>query len=85
MKFISEWGTTPEWRVLLQGKEFTDDGVRRVITDVVFSHENDVYYVRYIVKGKRIYKEEPRLHYLYLETTQGKWLVDMARDVKRRY
>lgn len=53
MKFISEWGTTPEWRVLLQGKEFTDDGVRRVITDVVFSHENDVYYVRYIVKGEK--------------------------------
>ena len=29
--------------------EFTDndDGIRRVITDVVFSHEDDVYYARY--------------------------------------
>ena len=45
MKDASEWGV-PEWRALLQGKEFTDDddGVRRVITDVVFSHEDDVYY-----------------------------------------
>ena len=44
MKDVSEWGV-PEWRSLLQGKEFTDedDGVRRVITDVVFSHEDDVY------------------------------------------
>ena len=30
---------------MLQGKEFTDDddGIRRIITDVVFSHEDDVY------------------------------------------
>ena len=45
VKDVSEWGV-PEWRALLQGKEFTDDddGARRVITDVVFSHEDDVYY-----------------------------------------
>ena len=45
MKDASEWGV-PEWRASLQGKEFTDDddGARRVITDVVFSHEDDVYY-----------------------------------------
>ena len=44
VKDVSEGGA-PEWRALLQGKEFTDDddGVRRVITDVVFSHEDDVY------------------------------------------
>ena len=44
VKDASEWGV-PEWRALLQGKEFTDDddGARRVITDVVFSHEDDVY------------------------------------------
>ena len=40
-KHVSEWGV-PEWRASLQGKEFTDDdGVTRVITDVVFSHEDD--------------------------------------------
>jgi len=39
-------GGVPEWRALLQGKELADDddGIRRVITDVVFSHEDDVYY-----------------------------------------
>ena len=55
VKNISKWGAL-EQRVLLQGKEFTDDdddddddddgndndGVRRVITNVVFSHEDDV-------------------------------------------
>ena len=46
-------------RALLQGKEFTDDddGVRRVITDVVFSHEDDVYYARYIIKGEKDIKK----------------------------
>ena len=68
MKDVSEWGA-PEWRALLQGKEFTvaddDDGVRRVIADVVFSHEDDVCYAKHIIKDKRgkEYKEEPRLHY----------------------
>ena len=36
-------------------KEFTDDddGVRRVITDVVFSHEDEVYFARYVIKGEK--------------------------------
>ena len=40
-------------------KEFTDDddddddGVRRIITDVAFSHEDDVYYARYVLKGEK--------------------------------
>ena len=38
--------------LLIYGKEFTDDldddGVRRVITDVVFSHEDDVYCAMYV-------------------------------------
>ena len=61
VKDVSEWGA-PEWRALLQGKEFTDDddGIRRVITDVVFSHEDDVYYARYVIKGAgKGYKEKP--------------------------
>ena len=43
----------------LQGKEFTDDddGIRRVITDVVFSHEDDVYYARYVIKGEKDIKK----------------------------
>ena len=43
----------------LQGKEFTDDddGVRRVITDVVFSHEDDVHYAKYIIKGEKDIKK----------------------------
>ena len=42
-----------------QGKEFTDDdyGVRRVITDVVFSHEDDMYYARYVIKGGKDIKK----------------------------
>ena len=54
VKDASEWGA-PEWRALLQGKEFTDDndGITRVITDVVFSHEDDVYYARYVIKGEK--------------------------------
>ena len=44
---------------MLQGKEFTDDddGTRRVITDVVFSHEDDVYYAKYIIKGGKDIKK----------------------------
>ena len=58
VKDVSEWGA-PEWRALLQGKEFTDDddGIRRVITDVVFSHEDDVYYARYVIKGEKDIKK----------------------------
>ena len=42
VKDVSEWGVEHCYRV----KEFTDDydGARRVITDVVFSHEDDVHY-----------------------------------------
>merc|ERR1711991_1232359 len=65
VKDVSEWGA-PEWRALLQGKEFTDDddGVRRVITDVVSSHEDDVRYAKrimyyyYKIKDKRINGEK---------------------------
>ena len=47
-----------EWRALLRGKEFTDDdGVRRVITDVVFSHEGDVYYAGRVIKGEKDIKK----------------------------
>ena len=54
VKDILEWGVL-EWKALLQEKEFTDDddGARRVIADVVFSHEDDVYYARYLVKGEK--------------------------------
>lgn len=52
VKDISEWGA-PEWREALQGKEFTDDDVKRLITDVVFCNEGDVYYAGYTIKGKR--------------------------------
>ena len=31
--------------------------VRRVITDVVFSHEDDVYYARYVIKGEKDIKK----------------------------
>ena len=50
VKDVSEWGM-PEWRALLRGKEFTgdDDGVSRVIADVVLSHEDDAYYAKYII------------------------------------
>ena len=54
MKDVSEWGV-PEWRSSLQGKEFTDDddGARRVITDVAFSHEDDARYAKRIIKGEK--------------------------------
>ena len=44
---------------MLQGKEFTDDddGVRRVITDVVFSHEDDVYCAKYVITGEKDIKK----------------------------
>ena len=70
----SEWGV-PEWRALLQGKEFTDDddGVRRVITDVVFSHEDDVYCAKYIIKGEKDIKKNH-------EYTILRQVFDIARD-----
>ena len=54
VKDVSEWGM-PEWRALLRGKEFTgdDDGVSRVIADVVLSHEDDAYYAKYIIKEEK--------------------------------
>ena len=59
MKDISEWGV-PEWRTLLQGQDDDDDddddGVRseksyHKYRYVVSSHEDDVYYARYVIKG----------------------------------
>ena len=74
MKDVSEWGA-PEWRALLQGKEFTDDddGIRRVITDVVFSHEDDVRYARYVIKVEKDIKKS----HDYAILRQA---FDMARD-----
>ena len=74
VKDVSEWGV-PEWRALLQGKEFTDDddGVRRVITDVVFSHEDDVYYAKYIIKGEKDIKKNH-------DYTILRQVFDMARE-----
>ena len=63
-----------EWRALLRGKEFTDDdGVRRVITDVVFSHEGDVYYARYVIKGEKDIKKNH-------DYTILRQVFDMARE-----
>ena len=74
VKDVSEWGA-PEWRALLQGKEFTDDddGIRRVITDVVFSHEDDVYYARYVIKGEKDIKKNH-------DYTILRQVFDMARE-----
>ena len=54
MKDVSERGV-PEWRVLLQGKEFTDDDDDDDDdgADVVFSHEDDVRYARHVIKGEK--------------------------------
>ena len=56
-------------------KEFTDDddGVRRVITDVVFSHEDDVYYAKYIIKGEKDIKKNN-------DYTILRQVFDMARE-----
>ena len=69
MKDVSEWGV-PEWRALLQGKECTDDddGARKIITYVVFSHEDDVYYAICIVKGEKGLKKNYDYTLHYLET-----------------
>ena len=74
VKDVSEWGV-PEWRALLQGKELTndDDGVRRVTTDVVFSHEDDVYYTRRVIKGEKDIKKNH-------DYTILRQVFDMARD-----
>ena len=76
VKDVSEWGA-PEWRALLQGKEFTDDddGVRRVITDVVFSHEDDVYYARCVIKGEKDINVKKNHDYTILRL-----VFDMARE-----
>ena len=68
---------------MLQGKEFTDDdGVRRVITDVVFSHEDDVYYARYIIKGEKDIKKNHdytilRQVFYMAKDGGGDWVEDM--------
>ena len=74
VKDISEWGVL-EWKALLQEKEFTDDddGARRVIADVVFSHEKDVYFSRYIVKGEKDMKKNH-------DYTILRQVFDMVRD-----
>ena len=83
-KDVSEWGV-PEWRALLQGKEFTDnddDVVRKVITDVVSSHKDDVYYRLYVLcyihryvvtKGEKDIKKSH-------DYTILRQVFDMARD-----
>ena len=60
---------------VFQGKEFTDDddGVRRVTTYVVFSHEDDVYYARYVIKEEKDIKKNH-------DYTILRQVFDMARD-----
>ena len=60
---------------LLTLLEFTDDddGVIRVITDVVFSHEDDVYYAKYIIKGEKDIKKNH-------DYTILRQVFDMARE-----
>ena len=55
--------------------QFTDndDGIRRVITDVVFSHEDDVYYARYVIKGEKDIKKNH-------DYTILRQVFDMARE-----
>ena len=78
VKDVSEWGV-PEWRALLQGKEFTDDDddSRRVIADVVFSHEDDMYYVLCLsilaIKGEKDIKKNH-------DYTILRQVFDMARE-----
>ena len=51
----------------------TIDGVRRVITDVIFSHEDDVYYARYVIKGEKDIKKNH-------DYTILRQVFDMARE-----
>ena len=62
-------------QVQVQGKKFTDDddGIRRVIKDVVFSHEDDVYYARYVIKGEKDIKKNH-------DYTILRQVFDMARE-----
>ena len=62
---------------MLQGKEFTDDddGIRRIIADVVFSQEDDVYYAKYIIKGEKDIKKNH-------DYTILRQVFDMARKVE---
>ena len=73
-KDVSERGA-PEWRALLQGEEFTDDddGIRRVITDVIFSHEDDARYARRVIKGEKDIKKNH-------DYTILRQVFDMARE-----
>ena len=63
--------------LLIYGKKFIDDldddGVRRVITDVVFSHEGDVYYAGRVIKGEKDIKKNH-------DYTILRQVFDMARD-----
>ena len=54
-------------------EEFTDDdnGVRRFITDVVFSHEDDVYNARYVIKREK--DIEKNHDYTILRHVKGWW------------
>ena len=47
--------------------------MRRFITDVVFSHEDDVYYARYVIKGEKDIKKNH-------DYTILRQVFDMARD-----
>ena len=55
--------------------EFTDDDddVRRVITDLAFSYEEEVYYASYIIKGE----EDIKASHDYTILRQ---VFDMVRD-----
>ena len=48
--------------------------MRRVIIDVVFAHEDDVYYARYIRKGEKDIKKKNH------DYTILRQVFDMARD-----
>ena len=67
---------------MLQGKEFTDDddGIRRVITDVVFSHEDDVYYARRVIIGEKDIKKN-HAYTISISISILRQAFDMTREV----
>ena len=73
-KPIQQWKSA-EWRNALKDKEFTDDGIRWMIVDVLYDRSEKVYMAIYIPRGeKNIAKNRER--------TPLKEIFELAKDTE---
>ena len=73
-KPIQQWKSA-EWKAALKNKEFTDDGIRWMIVDVLYDRSEKVYMAIYIPRGEENISKNR-------ERTPLKEIFELAKDAE---